>query len=124
MLCAGKKESNEVALVQSIYSVAPPDAGNDALGCVCLLSAPAESGENEANVDRLEGAINRVATGQLSEVIFFEIVLSTVFVARASFAVHPSTAELPWSRRQFYNTMFFEEPAMRRKRVYGLGNGS
>lgn len=81
-----------------------------------------EGEEYEVGVDRLEGASNRSAVQEWFGLTPLESVLSTTHVFRGNIAVHPSTAELLWSRHMFYINRFFRNSGMRRRRVHGQDN--
>lgn len=67
------KGRDETAFVQFRESVLPLSAMDDALGCVFLRWAAAESRENESDVDRMERANNRIAAGEWFGVIFLRV---------------------------------------------------
>lgn len=71
------------------------NAVDAALGCVRLRWGTAECGENEAEMDRLEGETSRNAAEKRSGVIPFERNLRTAHATRANTAVQPFTTEMP-----------------------------
>lgn len=94
-------KADEVSGTQLMKGKPSPNAGNDALGCLRLRWAAAGSGENGSDVDRLERENNRTAARKWFGVICFGSILSTVHVVRATTAVQPFTAELPWNSHRF-----------------------
>lgn len=93
------------------------DALDDALKQACLRWATAEDGENETDVNRLEGESTRTAASERCGVISFQTNISAVHVV-LNLVVRPFFAELPWNQNRLYIWTFFGDSEMRRRGVH------
>lgn len=114
----GYKNDDEMATIHFKRCKPSLDAVGDAFRCLCLRCAGPEHVKYESDLNRLERETSHTAAEKQLGVTAFEIVPSTVYVARASTAVYPSTVDVPWNRHQSNVNRFFQESWMRWKRVH------